>query len=942
LFARVGWSGVWMVEFRLLGPVEVRTGDRGLEMGPRQQRAVLAALAVDAGHPVPLDTLVDRVWDEAPPPGARAALYSHITRIRRALESVEVTGEQPVRLVRRAGGYVLDVDPDRVDLHQFRRLSAAAREPRCSDTDRAGLLGGALGLWRGTPLADLPGQWAERMREGWRQQQLDAAVAWARAELALGRPEVVIGPVRDLLAAYPLVEPLVGTLMRALAAAGRDSEALDCYATTRSRLVDELGVEPGPELQAVHRAILRGELAAAAGGAAVGPIPAQLPPDVHGFTGRDDELRELDGLLVAAGDEPSAVVISAVSGTAGVGKTALAVHWAHRIQDRFPDGQLYVNLRGFDPTGSAMAPAEAIRGFLDAFAVPPQRIPLSLEAQAGLYRSLLASRRVLILLDNARNADQVRPLLPGSPGCMVVVTSRNQLPGLVVTEGARPIDLDLMSAGEARDLLSRRLGADRVAAEPEPVHDIINLCVRLPLALAIVAARAATHPGFSLAVLAKELREAHGGLDAFDGDDAITDIRAVFSWSYQTLRSESARVFRLLGLHPGPDVAAPAVASLAGLSLRQARAALAVLARAHLVNEQSPGRFAFHDLLRAYAAELAHDHDPKPDQRRAALREFDHYLHTSHRAALLLNPHRDPIVLPPAQPGVVPADVSDYPRALAWFTAEHPVLIAAVDEAARIGFDTHAWQLAWTLEFFFDRRERWHDWAATQAVALAAARRLADRPAQALAHSGLARAYIRLARSDDAHSHLLLALDLLDELGDRTGQAHAHRDVAWLHEGQGRNQEALRHAQQALDLFQSVEHRTGQARALNAVGWFHAKLGHHQEALRYCQQAVDLQRDIGDHFGQAETWDSLGYAHHRLGQQAEGAACYQHALDLYRAFDDRYNEADTLVALGDIYRATGDSDSARAVWQQAFTILHQLAHPQAHQVRAKLDELAGA
>jgi tetratricopeptide (TPR) repeat protein len=398
-----------------------------------------------------------------------------------------------------------------------------------------------------------------------------------------------------------------------------------------------------------------------------------------------------------------------------------------------------------------------------------------------------------------------------------------------------------------------------------------------------------------------------------------------------------ARVFRLLGLHAGPDVAAPAVASLAGLTVREAEAALATLAQAHHVTEQQPGRYAFHDLLRAYAVELVHRHDPRPERQAALRRELDHYLHTSHAAALRLNAYRESIPLPPAEPGAVLPDVSDPELALAWFTAEHPVLLAAIDEAARTGFDEHAWQLAWAVEYFFDLHDGWQDWATTQSVALDAAQRLGDRPAQALAHRGLARACIRLDRVEDAYRHLRDALALLDGLDDRAGQAHTHRDLAWLLERQGRHAEALRHAQQALASFRSVGHHTGEARALNAVGWLQAKLGDTDEALGYCQRAIDLQQRIGDHFGAAETWDSLGYVHRLLGRHEESAACYQQAIEHYRSLDDRYNEADTLASLGDAHLAAGRPDTARSAWRQALAIMEELGHADAQDVRARLE-----
>jgi class 3 adenylate cyclase/tetratricopeptide (TPR) repeat protein len=669
------------------------------------------------------------------------------------------------------------------------------------------------------------------------------------------------------------------------------------------------------------------------------PAPAQLPHGLSDFTGRVAELDRLQTLSDAAGRDRAAGVVCVVSGTAGVGKTALAVHWAHRVADQFGDGQLYVNLRGFDPGGSVMEPADAVRGVLDTFGVPPERIPVGLEAQSALYRSLLAGKRVLIVLDNARDADHVRPLLPGAPECLVLVTSRNQLPGLVAAEGAHPLTLDLLTATEARELLAHRIGPGRMAAEPQAVDDIIASCARLPLALTIVAARAATHPGFPLGVLAAELRDARGGLDAFAGGDPATDARAVFSWSYQRLSSEAARLFRLLGLHPGPDLTVLAAASLAGVPQRQVRQLLAELGRAHLLEERTPGRFAFHDLLRAYATELAHIHDTDDERHTAIHRILDHYLHTAHAAHRLLDPHRDPLALTPPQPGVATVDLSDQTQAMAWFATEHPVLLAVLDQAAHSGFDTHTWQLAWSLTDFFDRRGHWQDFAISQRAALDAAQRLADRRGQAHAHRGLARAATRLGRYDDADSHLRHALDLFGELGDQTGQAHTHLNLGGVLNQQGRHREALSHAQQALELYRAAGHRAGQADALNAVGWFHAQLGNHQQALVDCQQALDLLRELGDRYGQAETWDSLGYAHHHLGHHSQAVTCYQQALDLYREVGDRFGEADTLARLGDTHHAADDPHSARDAWQRAVTILDQLDHPDAGHVRAKLGEL---
>jgi tetratricopeptide (TPR) repeat protein len=636
------------------------------------------------------------------------------------------------------------------------------------------------------------------------------------------------------------------------------------------------------------------------------------------------------------------VLIVTIDGTAGIGKTALAVHWSHRVADRFADGQLYVNLRGFDPTGSPVSPAEAVRGFLDAFEVPLERIPASVDAQVGLYRSLLANRRVLVVLDNARDADQVRPLLPGAPGCLVVVTSRNQLAGLVAAAGAHPLTLGLPTAAEARELLARRLGPDRVAAEPRAVDEIITLCARLPLALAIVAARAATHPGFGLAVLAGQLREARGGLDEFAGADQATDARAVFSWSYRQLSPAAARLFRLLGLHPGPDVAAPAAASLAGQPVGTVRPLLAELARAHLLAERVPGRYACHDLLRAYATEQAHLLDTDAERHAAMRRLLGHYLHTAYQADRLLNPHRDdPTALAALPPDIHPEQLADHGQALAWFHAEHPVLLTVIRQGAGFDADADVWQLAWALTRFLSYQALWHDSIDALGVnaALGAARRLGDPLRQAFAHRFLGCSYIRLGRYENARSHLQDALDLYRGAGDTVGAAHAHRHYSWMLERQADYRAALSHARQALDLFRDAGHEAGEARALNAIGWFHALLGDYPEALDFCQQALDLQERLGDRFGQAEILDSLGYAYHRLGRHARAVRCYRAAADLFREFDDRYNQARELTSLGDVHHASGDLGSAGTAWRHALDLLDPLGNPDADEVRAKLGML---
>jgi len=981
------------VEIRLLGPVEVLVGERRLDVGPPQQRLMLAVLAVHVGRLVTVPALIDQIWDYAPP-GARRTLHVLITRLRRLLEQAHATGGEGTDpgqtgadpgqtgtgsgkartgsrwLAHRSGGYVLELEPDQVDLHRFDRLVREANTADLPQRERADRLRAALALCRGEPLAGLEGQSPARIRDMLHRRHLEATVAWARAELPEGNAAATVGPLADLAAAYPLDEPVAGTLMLALHAAGRPADALEQYTKVRNTLVEQLGTDPGADLQALHRSLLRGDLDPPAANDPVrnpdppaandpvrnpqeaGPeqeraqpapvVPALLPRDVFGFAGRDLEVARLDAVLARGDDQPTAAIISTLSGAPGVGKTALAVHWAHRVAGQFPDGQLYVNLRGFDPSGSAMSPAEAVRGFLEAMLVSPRLLPASLDAQVALYRSLLAGRRMLVVLDNARDAEQVRPLLPGSPTALALITSRDQLPSLVANDGAHPIAVDLLSNADAGRLLERRLGTERVAAEPVAVDEIVALCAGLPLALSFVAARAAIHPHFPLAALAGEIRETRSGLDAFDGGDPTTDARAVFSWSYRTLSAAAAALFRRLALQPGPDIAPRAVASMTGCSVAEIRAPLAELARAHLIEERAPGRYTFHDLLRAYATELVHKADPETSRRATVHRILDHYLHTAYAADLQLDPHRDSIVPAPPRPGVTPEAFADLNQALAWFTAEHATLVEAVGYAARTGFDTHALQLAWALATYLDNGGHWHDWIATQRTALAIAERHGDRHGQARSHRGLGIAYTRMGRYRDGRRQHQLSLDLCVELDDVVGQAYAHRNLAVVYSLQGSYTEAIQHGHQCVELHRINGERTsraGEARALNAIGWYCAQVGRYEEALLHCERAIAMQEEIGDRYGAPDTWDSLGFAHHHLGNYPRAIACYERALELVRETGDRYSEATTMTRLGDSYREVRRREAAVVTWRQALSILDELGHPAAGDVRIKLRHL---
>jgi len=667
------------------------------------------------------------------------------------------------------------------------------------------------------------------------------------------------------------------------------------------------------------------------------PKPRQLPADVYNFCGRTSELSDLDSLLGSLPGEggTATVVISALSGTAGVGKTALAVHWAHRVSARFPDGQLYVNLRGFDATGPPMAPAEAVRGFLDAFGVQAQRIPVSEEAQIGLWRSIVADRRVLLLLDNARDADQVRPLLPGSPRCLTVVTSRSRLAGLIAAEGAQPLPLDLLTHDEARQMLISRLGAGAVTAEPEAVDEIVDRCARLPLALAIVAARMRSHPALTMTALASELRDAHGSLDFFAEDD-MPNVRAVFSCSYRHLGPAEAALFRLLGVHPGPDIGLTAAASLAGQDRAVVRHRLALLVRANLVAEPQPERYVLHDLLRAYAREQALSHDTEAARRSALRRSLDHYLHSANQASLVIHPQRDPIALPDCDSCVAVAEFAGTESARAWFAAESPALLAAIEVAAATGLTAYAWQLAWAIGDVLDWRGQWPAMVASQTTGLRAAQRAGDDLGVAHCCRLLGRAYIRIGRWDEAESLLRQAVEVFDRLGDPVGEANSHIALSRIHEQHGRLPAALADSQRALELFAAAGQPAGQARSLNAVGWYHALLGEYEQAVSSCEAALDLHALIGSRFGQAPTWDSLGYAHQRLGHHTRAVSCFDNAIRLYRELGDRYHEADTMVHLGDSYSEADDWEPAAATYRLALATLDELSHPAAVEVRHKL------
>ncbi|MFD8542579.1 BTAD domain-containing putative transcriptional regulator [Streptomyces sp. NPDC059649] len=943
------------VEICLLKTISAQVDGREVDLGHLRQRQLLVALLVDANLPVSVERLIDRLWGERPPQRAATTLYSYVSRLRRVIEPLGAS------IGRRPQGYVCEVDPLTVDLHCFRELVARARS--AGDAAHAArLLTEALRLWSGDAPAEPDTPWFNALRDTLEGERLAAELDLNDLLLRQGRESELLAPLRLLAQAHPLDERIAGQLMLAQHRQGRTPQALEVYRGIARLLDAELGLAPSPALRQLHQDILVGAplLGADSPGGPLGetppgsgsdegpgpspmaapeaarlPVPRQLPPPPPVFTGRGRAMAELDRLLEPPSAHGGTVPIAGIGGSGGIGKTCLALHWAHQRLDQFPDGQLYLNLRGFEPSGTPTTVASALRDLLDSLGAPEGSAPTGLNARAGLYRSLIQGRRILVILDNARDAEQVLPLLPGSPTCVVIVTSRHHLAGLVTTHGARLLTLGPLSTADAASLLARRLGRERVRKEPAAAAGLLQLCGGLPLAISIIAARAAVHPTFPLRGLIRDLHGAGGALDTLDAGDDSADLRAVFASSYRALSEPARRIFPLLGLHAGPDIGLAAAAALAGTEPRRTSRALTELVRAHLVTAHRPGRYTMHDLLRTYAAELA---AADPASRSAFERLVDHYLHTAHAADRLLSPHGEPIVLPPARPGAAPGQPADHQAALEWFAAERAVLTSLVAQTRYAQLHVKTCQLAAVQSVFLARRGFWDELTATLYDGLEAATALADRSYQARAHRELGNSCCETGRFDDAHAHLEQALALYQELGDTVGQAHTHLNLGWLWERRGDQQRGLEHDLLALDRFEAADHETGRARALNAAGWDHAQLGKFEEAADFCREALALQQHLGDRRGEANTWDSLGYALQHLGDHRQAADCFLRSLQLNEELGHQYNQAETLEHLGDTHEAGGDTAAARAAWQRAADLLHAMGHHDAdlQRLRGKL------
>jgi tetratricopeptide (TPR) repeat protein/transcriptional regulator with XRE-family HTH domain len=915
----------------VLGPLEVRRGGLAMSTGATAQRCLLGLLALQPGRTVSRDEITEVLWGSSPPKAYPNLIQVYVGRVRRLLEPTSAARTGYRLLVRAEGGYRLDLDGDALDLVEFGDLVTRAGQ---ADADghpamAEQLLAQALECWRGPVLGAAEPRLAQHPAAvAAADRRAGAALAYAELAGRAGHHQQAARNLRRVATDEPLHEGLHARLMLALAAAGQQGTALQVYETVHGRLNEDLGIEPGADLRAAYVRVLRQQVPATGDDAArpgtdpptaagTGTMsgytpPAQLPADVAMFTGRVTHLQRLDRLLAAAPGRE--VTVSVVDGTAGVGKTALVVHWAHRVRDRFADGQLYVNLRGYS-AAPPLRPVEALAQALRALGVPPEQVPVQVEEAAALYRTLLAGRRLLVVLDNARDAEQVRPLLPGSPGCLVLVTSRDRLGGLVARDGATRITLDVLTAEEAGALLTRLLGADRVAAEPGATGELAGACAFLPLALRIAAANLLDHPRADVAgyVAAVRHSDALAALEVHGDEQAA--VRAAFDLSYHRLESDARRMFRRLGLVPGPDVTAEAAAALAATTAQQARRLLDRLAAAHLVDEHAAGRYTCHDLLRRYAAERTGHEDDEADRHDAVQRLYGHYLDTIDAAAALVYPGM--VRLPPATTRQVPpaagtaaVEFGGPTAALSWLDAERPNLLAAIVHTARHGPRPVACRLADSLRGYFQQCMLVVDWLSAARTGLAAAEADGDRPAQAAAHLSLGSCAWAQGRHRQAVNHHTRMLELARQAGWAEGQAAALGNLGSLYRQLGQLDRAVEHLTGSLELNERTGRLGGQATSLVNLGTVWTDLGRLDEAVERYRQALVLYQRTGSRGGEAVSLANLGEAYLTLGQLDRALDHFARALAAGRDVGDRSVEGEILACIAAVHRDAGRLDEA--------------------------------
>jgi DNA-binding SARP family transcriptional activator len=895
---------------RLLGPVQATRAGGEVALGGPKQRAVLALLLLDAGRVVPADRLVEEVWRGSAPPGAAKTLRSYVSRLRTLLGP-------DAELVARGGGYAVTIPSDQVDASRFERLVAAGQ--RALGLGEAAAAAGhfreALALWRGRALADVAEVQALAL-EGARLEELRlvATEGHIEADLELGRAAEVTGELERLVAEHPLRERLWRLLVLALYRAERQADALAAYRRARSVLTEELGLEPGEELRRLEEAVLRHEVPPPTTAA----VMRALPRDIAGFAGRDAELGQLLGNLASAAAGGGVVGIYAIGGMAGIGKTTLAVHAAHRLAERFPDGQLFLPLHAHTPGQRPVDPADALASLLLAAGIGAQQIPPGLTARASRWRDYLAGKSILLVLDDAAGHEQVRPLLPGTAGSLVLVTSRRRLAAL---EDAAVISLDALAPGEAAELLARLADRPGEAAGDPGVGEIARLCGYLPLAIGMLARQLHHHPAWTTAGLAVDLAAAQDRLALMRAEDL--SVAAAFDLSYQDLPDDQQRLFRRLGLHPGPSIDAYAAAALDDISPDRARHGLEGLYDQHLLIELAPGRYRLHDLLREHARALADADDPA-DCAAAGDRLLDYYAGTALAASTHIATRM--VVASPPSPSRPPPNsplVATPGQAAAWMHAERANLHAAAGYAAAAR-PQQAIALSAAMAGFLDAQGHWDQAAALHQAAATAARQIGDRAGQARALSDLSAMQGQTGDYRAASASVSRALSLYRELGDRAGQACALNQLGFLQHFTGSLPAAAATHRQALTMFRDLGHRHGQGNALNQLGTIEMLTGDYPAAAASCQQALELFRDLGQRLSEGDALYNLAIVHLLTGDYPAAGAAQRQALELFGDLGDRYGEAHIVSEMGSVQRLTGDYEAAAASQRQALELFRDL------------------